>query len=155
VPCALTPTRLDDGRTYRFEVSAGGAHSCAIDEPGVLLCWGDGSYGQLGIGELSEPLHRDAPVALEGEYEAVAAGGAHTCAIASDGHAACFGDGSNGQLGSVLSAASEPAAVALEGDAIRVASGALGGCAITDLGVGYCWGFSAYANSNEPEPLFQ
>jgi alpha-tubulin suppressor-like RCC1 family protein len=155
VPCALTPEPLDDGRTYRPEVSAGGAHTCAIDEDGVLLCWGDGSYGQLGIGELSEPLHRDAPAALEGEYEAVAAGGAHTCAIASDGHVACFGDGTNGQLGSGLSAADEPAAVTLEGDAARVAAGAVGGCAITNSSDGYCWGFSAYADSNEPEALFQ
>jgi alpha-tubulin suppressor-like RCC1 family protein len=155
VPCALEPQLLDDGNAYPAGVSAGGAHACAIDARDALWCWGDGSYGQLGIGDVGEPSYRSAPVQLDGSYRALAAGGSHTCAIDGQGVALCFGDGSNGQLGGAADAASEPVPVELDHPVRRVAAGILGGCAITESGDCYCWGFSAYAQSSVPERLFQ
>jgi alpha-tubulin suppressor-like RCC1 family protein len=36
------------GRTYRA-VAAGAAHACAIEQSGVLDCWGDNTNGQIGL----------------------------------------------------------------------------------------------------------
>ena len=154
VPCALEPIALADGRSYTA-ISAGGAHACALQASGALWCWGKGAYGQLGIGDPGDPSERLAPVQAEGEHEAVVAGAEHTCVIASDGRARCFGDGANGQLGTAEDAAFAPIAVELQKRVGRVASGALGSCAVTTSNAGYCWGLSAYSGSITPGPLFQ
>jgi alpha-tubulin suppressor-like RCC1 family protein len=155
VACALDPQALADGNTYQHAISAGEAHACALDELDALWCWGAGSYGQLGIGEVGDPPFRARPQQLAGRYQAVAAGGSHTCAIDRDGHAVCFGDGSNGQLAGPVATASEPIAVPLDQAVEQIRSGALGSCAITILNDCYCWGLSAYAGADEPELLFQ
>ena len=42
-------------------IAAGGYHTCAVSSDGGLWCWGDNSYGQLGIGST---LQKDSPVAV-------------------------------------------------------------------------------------------
>lgn len=83
-------------------ISAGGAHSCAVDDGGSLWCWGDGSNGKLGNG--SDSSH-DRPVQVMrtadqslASVTAISAGGQHSCAIA-DGHVYCWGNNATGQLG--------------------------------------------------------
>ena len=154
VSCALEPVALGDGRSYRV-ISAGGAHACAVEASGTLWCWGQGAYGQLGIGDPGDPAERAAPVQVNGPYAAVATGASHTCALTSSGRTRCFGDGSNGQLGSVDGIAVAPRAVDLDDSIVQVASGALGSCAVAETSLGYCWGLSAYAGTSEPRPLFQ
>ena len=36
------------------QVSAGGAHSCALFSDGSVVCWGYGAYGQLGQGSTND-----------------------------------------------------------------------------------------------------
>ena len=35
-----------------IQINSGGAHSCAISAAGEIKCWGKGSDGQLGIGNI-------------------------------------------------------------------------------------------------------
>ena len=35
-----------------IQIDSGGAHSCAISATGEIKCWGKGSDGQLGIGNI-------------------------------------------------------------------------------------------------------
>ncbi|MEM9191528.1 MAG: hypothetical protein AAGF12_20310 [Myxococcota bacterium] len=78
-------------------------------------------------------------------FAAVSAGGDHTCAISTDGHAMCWGEGGDGRLGTgsearqpeptfVLGFNNEPRFLATE-----IAAGGAHTCA---LGMGdlYCWG---------------
>lgn len=93
-------TSADTGWT---DVTAGTAHSCAIWS-GIAYCWGSGADGRLGDGTVGDRL---APVSvtteprfLPGSWTAVSAGFDHACGLRDDGSAWCWGDGSDGALGS-------------------------------------------------------
>lgn len=74
----------------------------------MLFCWGDGSYGQLGLGEEGAsqpvPLRRDPPAVGVQEVVLVACGERHTLLLLADGSLASCGDNAQGQLGKTLSA---------------------------------------------------
>ncbi|MEW6092980.1 MAG: hypothetical protein AB1531_03340 [Chloroflexota bacterium] len=79
-------------------VATGGRHSCAIINGGGVKCWGKNeTYGNLGIGtDETHYLPVDVP-GLEG-VTSLAAGEAHTCAVA-DGQVWCWGANTSGQVG--------------------------------------------------------
>lgn len=103
-PAALTSTGGWETTAWK-SVSAGTAHTCAIRlSDDQLYCWGLNTFGRLGDGTTTQ---RTAPTALESTggwstttWKSVAAGGMHTCAIRSDDVILCWGDGTNGRLGS-------------------------------------------------------
>jgi alpha-tubulin suppressor-like RCC1 family protein len=81
-------------------ISAGDAHTCAIDANKNAVCWGDNSFGQLGNPNASGSL--DAPGSPIAGLQALAigAGGGFTCLLASvDSTVRCFGSNKNGELG--------------------------------------------------------
>lgn len=89
-------------------VSAGRAHTCALLEGGSVLCWGEGTAGQLGRGDTQhlgddETLEGVEPIALDDDpaavVQAVDTGGDHSCAVFEDGRVRCWGAASAGQLG--------------------------------------------------------
>ena len=47
----LATVSLGAGRTA-LAISAGGTHTCAVLDDASLKCWGDGSSGQLGSGDV-------------------------------------------------------------------------------------------------------
>jgi alpha-tubulin suppressor-like RCC1 family protein len=71
------------------KVVVGGTHSCAIVEPGRLMCWGATEYGQLGEGSAKV---RPNPVRLRGISSAVGlAVGQASCAHLQGGAVRCWG----------------------------------------------------------------
>ena len=38
------------------QIRIGHEHTCALDSTGALFCWGDNSYGQIGIGTWTRKL---------------------------------------------------------------------------------------------------
>ena len=71
-------------------VSAGWGHACAIVDA-VVYCWGRNDWGQLGDGTRTNSNVPQKVLGLDGKSVTdVAAGGAHTCAIA-DNLAYCWG----------------------------------------------------------------
>ncbi len=75
------------------DVTAGSAHLCVIDaQSGDVLCWGDNTYGQLGVvgfdgGSSVLPL---TTLQYQGSVPTLSAGGTHTCFVI-NGALECWG----------------------------------------------------------------
>lgn len=103
----LPAVDLGTGR-IAISVAAGGDHTCAILDNGLLKCWGGNAYGQLGLesrlnigndlGEMGDNLQ---PVDLGSGRTAlkVALGKYHTCALLDNRTVKCWGYNNQGQLG--------------------------------------------------------
>ena len=147
-------------------ITAGYNHTCAVTSDGTAACWGANSGGQLGNGTTN---NSNTPVAITSGALAgktvtnITAGYNHTCAVLSDGTAACWGDNGNGQLGNGTNASSNtPVAVttgALAGKTVtNINAGDYHMCATTSDGTAACWGDNGYghlgngtnASSNTP-----
>lgn len=143
------------GQAFR-SVSTGGMHACALDRGnGTAWCWGFNTSGQLGDGTTgfgtlnNTPTATGAtslPVAVSGgrSWKSIASGYRHTCALATDGTAWCWGEGTKGQLGNGSTAnVSIPTAVMMPGGVTftDIAAGEEHTCAVAaTTGAIYCWG---------------
>jgi alpha-tubulin suppressor-like RCC1 family protein len=100
------PALVTMGAVAAFDsssITAGAQHSCAIAAPlpGVAYCWGGNGLGQLGSGTPGTAID-SVPTAVASSgvvFNRIYAGTYHTCAIASDGSAWCWGRDDYGQLG--------------------------------------------------------
>lgn len=147
------------------KVSVGYSHACAIASAKVY-CWGDNEFGQLG--HRSTAKYSASPVKVETNNSALAqkeiidvsAGEEFTCALASDGTVACWGNGDDGRLGTgnnndvnyprpVLTTASSPLAgkkavkLARASDATMcvLAVSESNFASVSNKGNPYCWGY--------------
>ena len=81
-------------------LAAGMFHALALQEDGRVLAWGNGDYGQLGLGR---PGNEDTPTEVEALSRAgvrtVAAGGWHSAAVTAGGVCYVWGRGEYGRLG--------------------------------------------------------
>jgi alpha-tubulin suppressor-like RCC1 family protein len=139
----VRPTLVKGGLLFR-QISAGQAHTCGITTDNKLYCWGDNFFGQLGDGtESAEPAKVPVAVAGSRRWRQVSAGNSHTCAIAMDDRAFCWGDNSLGEIGNGSSSSTPklmPTAVS-GGLLFRQVSTALfHTCAVTLDNRAYCWG---------------
>jgi alpha-tubulin suppressor-like RCC1 family protein len=81
-------------------VEAGAVHVCAVLDDGTVACWGDNTFGQLGVDPTVTPLSI-VPVspALVDLAADVAAGADFTCASLIDSSVYCWGNELDGRLG--------------------------------------------------------
>ncbi len=139
---STTPIPADSaGVVMAFKsVTAGAGHTCALKAGGAAYCWGDNSFGQLGIGV---PGGHSTPVTVAGGqvFASLAAGATHTCGLTTAGAAFCWGDNSAGQVGNGSSGGVQPAPVAVAGSHTftELAAGDGFTCGVSGTTV-YCWG---------------
>jgi len=121
-------------------ITAGYYHTCARLTSGMVRCWGNNWYGQLGDGTMTD---RTTPVTVSGVSGVVtlAAGGYHTCALLSDGTAKCWGNNCFGQLGDIIEFDAPPI-VTVNGltGATAITAGWGHTCARLSNGTARCWG---------------
>lgn len=131
-------------------MSAGGTHSCALTPAGRLFCWGSNAEGQVGVvggpAIPSDSVSFNTPLAVAAArtFRAVAAGGLHSCAVATGGAAWCWGFNASGQLGTGSTAsATLPTLVSTASSFTSIASGGSHTCALDGAGLAFCWGANA------------
>ncbi|MEO1170933.1 MAG: hypothetical protein AAFX94_02625 [Myxococcota bacterium] len=119
----------------------GSLHTCAI-EAGRVYCWGFNSDAQAGVPP-GDNIVDPSPIALDDStgFTSVACGAYHTCALATDKRAFCWGGNSFGNLGrepSELDGAPAPVNGGLAFE--EVSCGRSHCCALEEGGGLWCWG---------------
>lgn len=86
------------------QASATQLSTCALDNQGQVYCWGNNTFGQLGLGHTTNlgaktPANTAGPVPLGKRATMLASGRSHSCALLEDSSVICWGDSLSGQLG--------------------------------------------------------
>ena len=115
---------------------------------GEVYCWGYNYAGQLGDGTRAEPgTPGTSPTRVLGNqrFKAVSLGDQHTCALASDGAAYCWGENRVGALGDgTTEIRTVPTRVRGNLTFVQISAGSSHTCGRTDYGVIYCWGWNVF-----------
>ena len=143
-----------------IELEVGGKHSCAYASIRDVKCWGNGSSGQLGIGnslligDEANEMGESLPFSLLGsqfEVHQLALSDTHTCAVNATGAVKCWGeiallgigyDDSDGfgdgyiEMGDVLPYLSLPTGRSVD----MIEAGGSHTCAVLDNNDLICWG---------------
>jgi len=142
----LAVVNLGTGKTAKA-LSVGEYHHCVILNDDSLVCWGENSVGQVGVGDTTKRAS-PTPVTLGSgrTAKAVALGQSHTCAILSDDSLSCWGTNYGGQLGvGDTTSRNSPTAVSLGSSTVKaVALGQSHTCAILSDDSLSCWGVNTY-----------
>ena len=131
-------------------VSAGYLFNCSLDGEGVVSCWGNNEYGQLGNSNFTASQRfpevvKKADGTVFSGVQAVRPGYLHTCALAANKYVYCWGDNSYGQLGSgSVSNRTVPNIVGNIANVSVLASGHAHSCAADADGAVKCWGYNEF-----------
>jgi alpha-tubulin suppressor-like RCC1 family protein len=130
-------------------------HTCALFDTGLVRCWGQNQYGQLGynttehVGD-GEAIASYGYVNLGGVATKIAAGANHTCALMDTGKVRCWGLNEHGQLGygNTLNVGDNEQPwtvgdVQVGGTVKNIVAGANHTCALLDTGKVRCWGVNS------------
>ncbi len=150
-----TPQPVTGGHLF-VQIAAGGYHACGLTATGAAWCWGRNSDAQIGDGTGGQGADdRLEPVAVAGgrTFLALSGGYVHTCGIASDGAAYCWGGDYTGDLGAETDAdctgalatkcARQPMPVSGGLTYAKLAAGWGVTCGTTPADRLYCWGLKA------------
>lgn len=95
VPSVSGAVALGLGHSYGS--GGGDGHTCVVVTNGVVRCWGDNDFGQLGNGTLSRAFFPSLVPSLTAR-PLISLGLAHTCVATASG-VSCWGHNDSGQLG--------------------------------------------------------
>ena len=139
--CAQAPTQVGSGKTWT-QISAGDAHSIALQSDGSLWTWGDNTYGQLGDGCTATCSGQMAPTSVgsANDWRQISAGASHNLAVKTTGALWSWGRNDNGQLGHSLATTTAPTQVGSAADWLVVNAGYSHSIGIRAPGNLWAWG---------------
>lgn len=132
--------------------------TCVVKE-GLVYCWGDNAYGQMGDGTTVDVLAPNAqPVKLANGNNltgvvSIDTGSEHTCALTNQGAMYCWGRNNWSQLGdgtTVAKSVATPVTATASGsvgfgsDVVAISAGEADTCVLKAGGAAYCWGVNDY-----------
>jgi alpha-tubulin suppressor-like RCC1 family protein len=125
------------------QLAAGGFFTCGLTSSGTVYCWGENTFGELGLGRPTINAGVSRPAAVVGglHFRQISTGVEHACGITTDSLAYCWGHNLYGRLGDgTTTDRSIPTAVAGGHKFRQIDAGFLHTCAVTTANLGYCWG---------------
>lgn len=146
-PCSRIPLEVPvPGRPVG--IASGDFHTCALTSDGAVWCWGSDSNGQLGSQDdelcgLYDLPCSFAPVRVSSDlpFVQVVAGAIHTCALAVNGTAQCWGNNDRGQLAhEEVDGRNVPSQAAGGMGFLSLTAGRRHTCGLTRDGAVWCWG---------------
>ena len=127
-------------------VGAGGWHSCALLNNGTVACWGDNTYGQLGMANTTTLSSTPVVVPNISTATQIAVGAVSSCALLQNGTVQCWGNNGQGRLGNNSTTDSYlPVPVSNITNAIAITAGRGHACALLSGGAVQCWGDNSSA----------
>ena len=121
-------------------LTVGSSQTCTTTANGTLYCFGDNVTGQLGVGDTTQ---HPGPTRVDGgtlRWVAAAIGERHTCALATDAVAYCWGANAEGALGLGDAVARLVPARSLGAPYSALTAGDGFTCALKSGGELFCWG---------------
>lgn len=136
----LSPLWVALDRTIEAVVT-GGRFSCGLSVS-EIWCWGDNSYGQVGIGRPEAVIDRPSLVldSSSGAWLMMDAGATGACAVSAAGEVWCWG----------LNYGRRAVRVSTPEPMVRVVVGAQHLCGISVEGSAYCWGSNTFGQLGRP-----
>ncbi|MBB6562257.1 hypothetical protein HNP48_004966 [Acidovorax soli] len=135
--------RAVPGISDAVEVALFDGHACVLRKEGKVSCWGGNRFGELGVpagnGAQTTPIE---VTSLGAAAKAVTVGNGFTCALLVNGTVKCWGNNTNGQLGTALGGAATGLVTGIT-DATAISAGQTAACAALQGGYVQCWGEGA------------
>ena len=147
----LPSTPAIDLGTKVKQIAAYGNFTCALNDSGLVKCWGKNNHGQLGLGHSfyigDDEDDSFSYIDLGAPVVKLAVGSNHSCALVAGGKVRCWGLNHYGQLGyghkNSIGDNEHPSSagdVSLDGDAVDVVVEVDYSCVLMADGKGKCWG---------------
>ncbi|MFY8238286.1 MAG: RCC1 domain-containing protein, partial [Ilumatobacteraceae bacterium] len=146
----VTATITVSTTDFTNRIAAGDQHTCAISNDDTVWCWGDNTSKQLGSSAHSSLTKSESPVQVavlpNGRVPVmITAGSTHTCVLASDETAWCWGGNGRGQLGDgTFLNQTNPVQVILATPIVSIAAGGQTTCARNSVDYLWCWGRNTF-----------
>jgi len=127
---------------FAIDLAAGATHTCAVSAGGWFTCWGSNGEGELGDGTTTPQTSVPINANPFGPVADISAGDRFTCATLLDGHVACWGRGSEGQLGTSSWTSSLVPVMNSANGAVSISAGRAHACVNHADGRVSCWGLN-------------
>jgi alpha-tubulin suppressor-like RCC1 family protein len=142
-----TPVAVSGGHIFTA-LAAGDYHTCGIATGGAAYCWGSNTFGTLGTGDTTTRSRHPVPELVAGglHFRSIDAGNTHTCAVATNSAAYCWGANAFRQLGTGSeSERRTPGLVTGNHPFSTVSVGTNHTCGLDVDGFLWCWGSNGAA----------
>lgn len=148
---AVTMPRAVPGLNAVQDIKAGEKFTCALRTTGGIHCWGDNVSGQLGDGTQtvrSSPVRvllPDGPGGVPLAITEMALGRYFACVQTVNQTVYCWGENSDGMIGSQPTVVTIPTLIPVIQDAVHIAAGHAHACAVRGAAKTVsCWGSGEY-----------
>ena len=144
----LSPTEVYGGYTNWTRLESNHTHTCGLRSNGVLWCWGENDYGQIGIDNFVMP--QTTPVQVKDtagtgtwyDWTDVSVMADSTCGIRAGGRLFCWGRDNFGQLGNGATTVTKDTPQEVTGSFTDWTAAVVGNtvCGLRAGNNPYCWG---------------